>query len=139
MVQPKRGQAPPDEPEEQVESGATMIYKPRAQQPTEAASAEELGVDREVALLSWDGQTRRVEKRRVVLGRSRECDIQVEDANVSRRHAELRQEGAAYWVVDLDSTNGIEVNGRRVKRAKLEPGDVFTVGSTEVTFSTERE
>jgi hypothetical protein len=139
MVQPKRGQRPADEPEEQVESGATMIYKPRVQQPTEAASAEELGLEREVAVLSWDGQQKRVDKRRVVLGRSRECDIQVEDPNVSRRHAELRQEGAAYWIVDLDSTNGIEVNGRRVKRAKLDPGDTFTVGSTDITFSTERE
>jgi pSer/pThr/pTyr-binding forkhead associated (FHA) protein len=116
-----------------------MIYKPRVQQPTEAASAEELGLEREVAVLSWDGQRKRVEKRRVVLGRSRECDIQVEDPNVSRRHAELRQEGASYWIVDLDSTNGIEVNGRRVKRAKLDPGDTFTVGSTDVTFSTERQ
>ena len=137
MVQPRRGKA--DEPEGQVESGATMIYKPKVPQATEAASAEELGVDREVAVLSWDGQTRRVDKRRVLLGRSRECDVQVEDPNVSRRHAELRQEGATYWIVDLDSTNGIEVNGRRVKRAKLEPGDTFTVGSTELTFDTERE
>jgi hypothetical protein len=138
MVQPKRGKHPPDEPEEQVESGATMIYKP-TKPPAEAVSAEDLGVEREAAVLSWDGQTRRVDKRRVVLGRSRECDIQVEDANVSRRHAELRQEGATYWIVDLDSTNGIEVNGKRVTRAKLESGDTFTVGSTEVTFSTERE
>lgn len=137
MVQPKR-RAAADEPAGQHESGATMIYRPRVQQPTQAASAEELGVEREVAVLSWDGQRRRVEKRRIVLGRSRECDIQVEDPNVSRRHAELRQEGAAYWIVDLDSTNGIEVNGRRVKRAKLDPGDTFTVGSTDVTFSTER-
>ena len=114
-----------------------MIYKP-VQQPTEAASLEDLEVEREVAVLSWDGQTKRVDKRRVVLGRSRECDIQVEDANVSRRHAELRQEGATYWIVDLDSTNGIEVNGRQVKRAKLEWGDTFTVGATEVTFTTER-
>jgi hypothetical protein len=140
MVQPKRGNraAAFEEPEEQVESGATMIYKP-VQQPTEAASLADIPVEREVAVLSWDGQQKRVDKRRVVLGRSRECDIQVEDANVSRRHAELRQEGATYWIVDLDSTNGIEVNGRRVKRAKLEPGDSFTVGATEVTFSTERE
>jgi hypothetical protein len=139
MVQPGRGKPSGGEPAGEVESGATMIYKPKVQQPTEAASAEELGVDREVAVLSWDGQTRRVNKRRVLLGRSRECDIQVEDPNVSRRHAELRQEGATYWIVDLDSTNGIEVNGRRVKRAKLEPGDMFTVGSTELTFTTERE
>jgi Protein of unknown function (DUF3662)/FHA domain len=138
MVQPKRGARVPDEPEEQVESGATMIYRP-AQQPTEAAQLDDAGLEREVAVLSWDGQTKRVEKRRFVLGRSRECDIQIEDANVSRQHAEVRQEGTAYWIVDLDSTNGIEVNGRRVKRAKLEPGDTFTVGETDVTFSTERE
>jgi hypothetical protein len=140
MVQPKRGnRAPaPEEPEELVESGATMIYKP-VQQPTEAASLEDLEVEREVAVLSWDGKTKRVESRRVVLGRSRDCDIQIEDANVSRRHAELRQEGTAYWIVDLDSTNGIEVNGRRVQRAKLEPGDSFTVGETDIAFSLERE
>src|SRR5213593_1566122 len=83
MVQPKSRKRPAasEEPAEQVESGATMIYKP-VQQPTEAASLEDLPVEREVAILSWDGQTKRVVKRRVVLGRSRECDIQVEDANV---------------------------------------------------------
>jgi hypothetical protein len=140
MVQPRRPQREDGEPEGQVEPGATMIYKPKSPpQSTEAASPLELGVEREVAVLSWDGRTMRVDKRRVVLGRSRECDIQVEDPNVSRRHAELRQEGSSYWIVDLDSTNGIEVNGRRVKRARLEDGDTFTVGSTEIAFSTERE
>ena len=134
MVQPRRAKRAEGEPEEQVEPGATMIYKPKA---SEAPADPDL--QREVATLSWDGRTLRVDKRRVVLGRSRECDIQVEDPNVSRRHAELRQEGASYWIVDLDSTNGIEVNGRRVKRSKLESGDIFTVGSTDVTFTTERE
>ena len=61
-----------------------------------------------------NGEKRILGERRVVLGRSKDCDVQVPDANVSRRHAELRQEGASYWVVDLDSTNGIEVNGKRV-------------------------
>jgi hypothetical protein len=139
MVQPKRGERAADGPAEQVESGATMIYKPKVPLATEAASAEDLGVEREVAVLTWDGQTKRVDKRRILLGRSRECDIQVEDPNVSRRHAELRQEGASYWIVDLESTNGIEVNGRRVKRAKLDSGDSFTVGSTDIVFTAERE
>jgi len=138
MVQPRHGTRT-EEPEEQVESGATMIYKHPVPDAAEAAPPEEPGLEREVGVLSWDGQRLRVDKRRVVLGRSRECDIQIEDANVSRRHAELRQEGTSFWIVDLDSTNGIEVNGRRVQRAKLDPGDTFTVGSTEVTFSTERE
>jgi predicted component of type VI protein secretion system len=113
-----------------------MIYKPKAPLAEDAPPPE---VERESARLDWDGHTMRVDKRRVLLGRSRECDIQVEDPNVSRRHAELRQEGSSYWIVDLDSTNGVEVNGKRVKRAKLSSGDTFTVGSTEITFTTERD
>jgi pSer/pThr/pTyr-binding forkhead associated (FHA) protein len=81
-----------------------------------------------------DGQRHVLDKRSVVVGRSRDCDIRIEDANVSRHHAEIRQEGATYWVVDLGSTNGLEVNGRRVKRAKLEDSDRLTMGSTELVF-----
>jgi pSer/pThr/pTyr-binding forkhead associated (FHA) protein len=116
-----------------------MVYKPGAPLPqaTEAASAVDLGVQREVAFLSWDGERREIAKRRVVIGRSKDADVQVPDPNVSRRHAELRQEGATYWLVDLDSTNGVEVRGKRVKRLKLEDGTRFTIGSTEIVFSRE--
>jgi FhaA, N-terminal domain/FHA domain len=136
MVQP-RGHRPP-EPDEHAESGATMIYAPDAEQGEDDAR-DEPGGARHLAVLSWDGQSRRIDAERAVLGRSRDCDVQIDDANVSRRHAELRREGSVYWVVDLDSTNGVEVNGKRVKRVKLEPGDTFVVGSTAVTFSTEPE
>jgi hypothetical protein len=123
-----------------AEAGATMLYKPAAApvlQPTEAASAVELGVQREIAVLSWEGQRHEVTKRREVIGRSKDADIQVADPNVSRRHAELRQEGATYWIVDLDSTNGVEVKGKRVRRLKLEEGTRFTIGSTEIEFARE--
>jgi len=50
----------------------------------------------------------------MVLGRSRDCDVTVDDANVSREHAELRSSGAGWKIVDLGSTNGIKVNRRRV-------------------------
>jgi hypothetical protein len=126
--------APPPSPE----PGATMLYKPRTQ-PTEAASAVDLGVEREVAVLQWSGQRARLEKQRSVLGRSRDADVRIDDPNISRRHAEIVQEGSTYWLVDLGSTNGTEVNGRRVQRAKLADGSSFTVGETTVTFSTERE
>jgi hypothetical protein len=139
MVHPdRRGGA---EPVADLEPGATMIYKPKVAvpEPTQAVSAEELGVEQELVTLSWNGSSHEVKERRVVIGRSRDCDIQLADANVSRRHAELRQEGASYWIVDLGSTNGLEVNGKRVKRAKLRSGDTITLGSTEVTFSRETE
>jgi hypothetical protein len=137
MVQPsgKALEGPPTD----AEPNATMVYKPGAPLPqaTEAASAVDLGVQREVAFLSWDGERREIAKRRVVIGRSKDADVQVPDPNVSRRHAELRQEGATYWLVDLDSTNGVEVRGKRVKRLKLEDGTRFTIGSTEIVFSRE--
>jgi hypothetical protein len=121
MVQPAER-----EREEAPEPSATMIYKPR-QQPTEAATPAELGVEREVVTLSVNGDKHE-------LGRSKECDIQIDDPSASRRHAEVRQEGTAYWVIDLDSTNGLEVNGLRTQRAKLDHGDTITIGSTEISF-----
>ncbi|MER3409827.1 MAG: hypothetical protein C4306_06955 [Thermoleophilia bacterium] len=56
---------------------------------------------------------------------------------MSRRHAELRQEGTSYLVVDLDSTNGTLVNGVRVRQAKLEHGDTISLGSTDLVFRRE--
>jgi hypothetical protein len=128
------------EPEGDAEPNATMVYKPSAvpiPQATEAASPVDLGIQREIAVLSWNGERHEISKRRVVLGRSKDADLQVADPNASRRHAELRQEGATYWLVDLDSTNGVEVRGKRVKRLKLEDGTRFTIGSTEISFSRE--
>ena len=133
MVQPEQRARADGEPEGDAAPGQTMVYRPDPV-PTQAATPEELGVDAEPAALIWDGARRELDSRRVLIGRSRECDIQLADANVSRRHAEVRREGATFWVVDLDSTNGIEVNGRRLKRAKLEDGDKVVMGSTELTF-----
>ena len=133
MAQPERRAAGAGEPESQVEPGQTMIYRPEGGS-TQAVSAAELGLEDEPGVLSWDGERREIDRKRVLIGRSRECDIQLADANVSRRHAEVRREGASTWIVDLDSTNGIEINGRRLKRAKLEDGDRVTLGSTEMTF-----
>jgi hypothetical protein len=127
-----------EEPLEGVEAGATMIYKPRTQ-PTEEVSIEELGVEREVGILTWNGQRRILDKSRAILGRSGDVDVKIDDPNVSRRHAEVIQQGATWWVIDVGSTNGVEVDGRRVQRAKLDDGTSFVIGETTVTFSTERE
>jgi FhaA, N-terminal domain/FHA domain len=125
---PKPAAAPP---------GATMVYRKPAE--TEAVSAEDLGLAREIVSLTANDTKHELDGGRAVIGRSKDCDIQLADPNVSRKHAEVRQEGAAYWVVDLDSTNGMEVNGRRQKRAKLRQGDRITLGSTELVFRRETE
>ncbi len=138
MVQMGRRDA--DAPAQDEEPGATMVYKPVQAAPgaTEAIEPEALGVERETAFVRWDGQRRELTRRRAVIGRSKDCDVQVADPNVSRRHAEIRQEGATYWLIDLDSTNGVEARGKRVKRLKLEDGTRFTIGSTELRFEREQ-
>jgi hypothetical protein len=119
------------------EPGETRIYR-AAPAETEAASAEELGLDPEpepAATLTVNGKAHELQKASVVIGRSKDCDIRVSDPNVSRRHAEVRQEGSTYWIVDLGSTNGISVNGHALKRAKLDDDDRITLGSTELVFN----
>jgi hypothetical protein len=125
----------PDAPvEADAEPGATRIYR-AAQPETEPVSPEELGLpEPEPATVTVNGTQHRLEKPAVVIGRSKDCDIRVADANVSRRHAEIRQEGSTFWIVDLDSTNGVAVNGRALKRAKLDDEDRITLGSTELVF-----
>jgi hypothetical protein len=121
----------PAEKSEEAPPSATMIYRPEVE-PLEDESASSAA-----AFLAWDGQRRQIEKPRTVIGRSRECDIQLSDTNASRRHAEIRHEGATYLLVDLESTNGVEANGKRVQRLQLEDGTRFTIGSTELVFSRE--
>jgi len=137
VMQPRRARHGPEEPDERLVPGATVVYKPGGVEDDAAAPPRDEGP--RVAVLVWRGQRQRVERDVAVIGRARDCDIVVDDANVSRRHAELRHEGSAFWLVDLDSTNGVEVNGRRLRRAKLEDGDTFVVGETEIAFSTEPE
>ncbi len=131
MVQPEPGA---EEPVPEATPGATMVYRPKESPPTQAATPAELGVEPEVVTLMVDGAKHTIDRQSVVIGRSKDCDIRIADPNSSRRHAEVRQEGTAYWLVDLDSTNGTAVNGRRQQRARLENDDRITIGSTELVF-----
>jgi pSer/pThr/pTyr-binding forkhead associated (FHA) protein len=133
MVQPEPGQEGPSEPIPESTPGATMVYKPEGP-PTQAATPGELGIEPEVVTLDENGTRHEIDKASVVIGRSKDCDIRLADPNVSRRHAELRQEDGAYWILDLGSTNGLTVNGRRQQRAKLENDDRVTIGSTDLVF-----
>lgn len=68
------------------------------------------------------------------IGRSKECDVTLDDASVSRRHAEVHVGDGSVWILDLGSTNGTEVNGARAQRTQLEHGDRIVIGQTELRF-----
>lgn len=126
---PARADAPPSQPQ----PGETMIYKPDPV-PVPVPDAEPMPEADGHPVLRAGAAEYTLEHGRLLIGRSRDCDIRLTDPNVSRRHAEVRQEGSDYFVVDLDSTNGIELNGRRMRRGKLADGDVIVLGSTELVF-----
>ena len=73
------------------------------------------------------------EKGRWVIGRGSDCDVLLpSDDAVSRRHAEIAVRAGICLVRDLGSCNGTLLNGRRVTRARLRPGDVLELGETEL-------
>src|SRR5262249_10130993 len=76
-----------------------------------------------------DGPRILVDKPLLLLGRHPECDIQIESRKISRRHCCIAQIHDYLVVRDLDSTNGIRINGVRVVEGKLKPGDELTIGN----------
>lgn len=81
-----------------------------------------------------------LEREEVMLGRALEADVRINDTGVSRQHAKIvaerneKEKITEYIINDLDSRNGIFVNGRRVRREVLDNGDKITIGETTLRF-----
>lgn len=122
-----------------AEEGRTMVYKaaPPPERPRGPAARPAPVLARAVV---ESGGTRHVlDGPRATIGRSDDADCVLRDPNISRIHAELHQGSGGEWeIVDLNSTNGIKVNGRRQSSARLRDGDQVTVGTTTFRFSVER-
>jgi HD-GYP domain-containing protein (c-di-GMP phosphodiesterase class II) len=81
-----------------------------------------------------EGRTFEFEKSRVVLGRNADCDLSLDDELCSRQHACIQLTDGSYVLTDLDSTNGVQVNGTRVKRTEIRYGDRFVIGRSLFVF-----
>ena len=130
---PASGSAPPRAPIIPP-TPAPIIQPPTPPlQETEAYHGEGLLPPREAALLVGDRRYS-LESGMLVIGRARDCDIYLPDPNASRRHAEVRPDGPSFLLVDLGSTNGTELNGKRISQAELSSGDRILIRQTELTF-----
>jgi Protein of unknown function (DUF3662)/FHA domain len=131
LIQPPDEEMGEQEPQP-ADYGHTMVYSATAEarRMVEAPSAGR-------ALLVGGGKRTVLSGNRLLIGRSRDCELVLDDPNVSRRHAELRRQEGAWIVADLGSTNGVKVNGRRVDHAVLGPGDEITLGLSRLTFEQE--
>jgi hypothetical protein len=122
----------PAEPIE-PESGRTMVYGSagRIAEPLE----EQARIRQATALIILGDKRIIVGSAGATLGRSRQCDVVVDDANVSRTHAELRPRGGSWVLTDLGSTNGSSVNGRRIDAPTVvRPGDEIELGTATMKF-----
>ena len=78
-------------------------------------------------------------KDRLLVGRRESCDIVLRFANVSAHHCQLTMEGGYWFIRDLNSRNGVKINGNRVERKRIDPGDTLDVAKHryEITYSPE--
>ncbi len=75
-----------------------------------------------------------LDKKRIVVGRSEDADVRIDNPLVSRRHALLSYEGGRWQVEDLATSNGLWVNGKRVMTADLKIGDTLEIGHHVLVF-----
>jgi adenylate cyclase len=80
-----------------------------------------------------------LEKTLVRIGRANHCEVAVNDQLVSREHCHLQQTSEGLFLEDLNSVNGTLLNGQRITRVLLHPGDKIRVGVSEILLEQLRE
>ena len=128
----------------------TKLQPPLTQQPQQPAAApveaepEPVETPRVLAriLVACDGQTiceRDLSAGRFIIGRTPDNDLQIDSKYVSRHHAQIITAGTASFLEDLNSTNGVYVRSKRVRRQALYDGDVVNIGQHEIMYFDERQ
>jgi pSer/pThr/pTyr-binding forkhead associated (FHA) protein len=93
-------------------------------------------------LLASAGKTileRELRPGRLVIGRTPDNDLQIDSKFISRHHCQIVTQPDACVIEDLNSTNGIYVKFKRVRRHNLNDGDVVVVGQHEIMYIDERQ
>jgi len=93
---------------------------------------EFVGGESQPRIMLSDGRSFNVGERPLVIGRSPDVDVVINDSNVSRRHAEVWRTGEGVAVRDLQSTNGTYVNGHRITAVSLSPRDDVTISTVHL-------
>lgn len=85
-------------------------------------------------ILEVNGRRHPITRSRTVIGRGSDADITVDDSSISRKHVEVLWDGEKAEVNDLGSTNGSQLNGQKVNRARLPTDSVISIGRTRIVF-----
>lgn len=122
---PGMGPPPPQQQPQQQPPQPQRPPPPQARPPTQGRTL--------IAL--FEGQQYPVTKDEFVIGRGQKTtDLTIRDSNVSRRHASVVLYNGQYWIVDQQSTNGIDYQGGKVDRKVIEDGDSYRICDHEIQF-----
>jgi len=90
-----------------------------------------------VTIIEGDRQGihRRLTGDKLVIGR-KGADLEIDDKAISRHHAEIYQQSGAWWIRDLESTNGTFLNNEKIEETELRHLDEIRVGATRILFAT---
>ncbi|MEZ4406136.1 MAG: FHA domain-containing protein [Polyangiales bacterium] len=136
--QPMQGGMPPMQGRPGMPMGPGPSQPPRPMQAPPMAPPPQQrpgpGPGRTLVAL-FEGQQYPVTKEEFIIGRGQKTsDLTIRDSNVSRRHAAVVLYNGQYWIVDQQSTNGIEFNGGKVERKVIEDGDLVRICDHEIQF-----
>ena len=120
-------------------SGTNRIHMPNMEQAPSSNAATGQAVGR--ILLASAGKTileRELRPGRLVIGRTPDNDLQIDSKFISRHHCQIVTQLDSCLIEDLNSTNGIYVQSKRVRRHNLNDGDVVHIGQHEIMYIEER-
>ena len=123
---------------EEAGGHTTMTFPVEEIADEDGAPLEDFGVEGTALVVraggGRQGETFRLDDDEIVIGRSPQADVFLDDVTVSRTHAVLRKDDPGYVIEDRGSLNGTYVNRRRVEKATLEDGDEVQIGKYRLTY-----
>src|SRR6185312_172683 len=134
---PPQPMAPPPEAAPAVEPVEAQPTIPiRALTEPVSDRIEAVGAPARLVVLTTDlaGLELALGKPALVIGRTDENDVVLNHRSISRHHAKIVRDGDRYTIVDLQSANGVRVNGEDYERTELNPGDVLELGHVKLRF-----
>jgi pSer/pThr/pTyr-binding forkhead associated (FHA) protein len=107
--------------------------------PTSSGEVREAAPAPRSLVAIFEGKRYPVTKDRFLIGRGKETsDLLINEPSASRRHALVERIGSQYFLVDLESVNGVEYEGRKLLRKQIAEGDVFSFCGCRVRFTYEK-
>ena len=136
----ERGQRPA--PQQEMTSDTDSVSSPRWDQTAQLDHAAPLPQlpDLSAVLLVFDGELAGrkfvLEHPVIMVGRGSECDVVINDASISRQHAQFLRQADGVYVQDLNSRNGTRINGEPLLSPRLvKPGDIISIGSVRLKYA----